>query len=95
MVHYRRSLVAGGTFFFTVAIADRRSSILVDGIASLRHAFRMARKERPFTIDAIVILRDHLHAIMTLPEDDANFSRRWRSIKGLFTRQVIARGLPI
>ena len=95
MVRYRRSRVAGGTFFFTVTIADRRSSLLIDHVASLRHAFRVARKERPFTIDAIVILRDHLHAIMTLPEDDADFPGRWRRIKGLFTRQVIAGGLPI
>ncbi len=95
MVHYRRSLVPGGTFFLRVTVADRRSSILVDHVASLRHAFRAARKERPFTIDAIVILPDHLHAIMTLPEDNADFSGRWRRIKGLFTRQVIARGLPI
>ena len=62
MVHYRRSLVPGGTFFFAVTVADRRSSILVDHVASLRHAFRAARKERLFTIDAIVILPDHLHA---------------------------------
>jgi putative transposase len=59
MVHSGRSLVPGGTFFFTVTIADRRSSILADNVTSLRHAFRVARKERPFAIDAIVILPDH------------------------------------
>src|SRR6266699_3836314 len=71
MVHYRRALVPGGTFFFTVTIADRRSSILVQNIASLRHAFRVTRKERPFVIDAIVILPDHLHAI----RDETDLSR--------------------
>jgi putative transposase len=95
MVHYRRSLVPGGTFFFTVTIADRRSFILIENIRSLRHAFRMTRKERPFAIVAIVILPDHLHAIMTLPQDDADFSGRWRRIKSLFTRQIIGRGLTI
>lgn len=46
--------------------------------------------ERPFAIDAIVILPEHLHTIMTLPDSDADFSGRWRRIKSLFTRQVAA-----
>jgi putative transposase len=95
MVRYRRNFISGGTFFFTVTLADRRSSVLVDQIASLRAAFRLTRRERPFTIDAIVVLPDHLHAIMTLPPDDADFSARWRRIKALFTRDVAQRGLPV
>jgi putative transposase len=94
MVHYRRNFVCGGTFFFTVTLTDRRSSALIDHIASLRLAFRMTRSERPFAIDAIVVLPDHLHTIMTLPSHDADFSGRWRRIKSLFARQV-ARGSPI
>jgi putative transposase len=88
MVRYRRNFISGGTFFFTVTLADRRSSVLVDRIASLRAAFRVARRERPFAIDAVVVLPDHLHAIMTMPPDDADFSGRWRRIKALFTRDV-------
>jgi len=67
MVRYRRNYVPGGTYFFTVALADRRSCLLVEHIGPLRAAFRAARQERPFTIDAVVILPEHLHAIMTLP----------------------------
>jgi putative transposase len=92
MVAYRRNFVPGGTFFFTVVLADRRSSLLVDYVDSLRTAFRVTRKERPFSIDSIVVLPDHLHAILTLPSDDSDFSGRWRSIKSLFTRQAVARG---
>jgi len=88
MVRYRRNYVPGGTYFFTVALADRRSCLLVEHIGPLRAAFRAARQERPFTIDAVVILPEHLHAIMTLPEGDADFSGRWRRIKGLFSRAV-------
>lgn len=95
MVRYRRNFVPGGTFFFTVALADRRSSALVDHVDKLRVAFRVVRTERPFTIDAIVILPDHLHAIMTLPDADADFSGRWRRIKSLFTRRLIASGASI
>jgi putative transposase len=95
MVAYRRNFVPGGTYFFTVVLEDRRSSVLIDKIDALRLAFRAARRERPFKIDGIVILPDHLHAVMTLPEGDADFSGRWRRIKGLFSRRVVAEGLPI
>ena len=32
MVQYRRNFVAGGTYFFTVTLADRRSSALVEHV---------------------------------------------------------------
>jgi putative transposase len=89
MVRYRRNFVPGGTFFFTVTLADRRSSALVEHIAALRAAFRATRRERPFAIDAIVVLPDHLHTIMTLPQDDSDFSGRWRRIKSLFTHELV------
>src|ERR1700687_974531 len=95
MVGYRRNFVPGGTYFFTVTLADRRSSALVDHIAALRAAFRAGRRERPFTIDAIVILPDHLHSIFTLPPGDADFSGRWRRIKGHLSNQVIAAGATV
>jgi putative transposase len=95
MVRYRRNLIAGGTFFFTVTLADRRSSVLVEHIALLRAAFRQTRRERPFAIQAIVVLPDHLHAIITLPSEDSGFSGRWRRIKGLFTRKAARSSLSI
>jgi putative transposase len=95
MVRYRRNFLPGGTFFFTVAVEDRRSSVLIDHVASLRAAFRTTRDKKPFVIDAIVILPDHLHTIMTLPDGDSDFPDRWRQIKSNFTRSVAATGLPI
>ena len=94
MVRYRRNFVPGGTFFFTATLADRRSRALVKYFSSLRRAFRTVRRERPFSIDAVVVLPDHLHIIMTLPPDDADFSGRWKRFKGLFTRLAVAQGLP-
>ncbi len=58
----------------------------------LRTAFRTVLEQRPFAIDAIVILPDHLHAIFTLPQGDADFALRWRRIKTVFTRAMIAGG---
>jgi len=89
MVNYRRNFVPGGMFFFTVTLADRRSSVLVDHVDLLRNALRVARQERPFVIDAIVILPEHLHAILTLPPNDFDFSGRWRRIKGYFSSALI------
>jgi putative transposase len=95
MVRYRRNRVPGGTYFFTVTLDDRRSTVLVDHIGALRTAFRTTRASAPFTGDAIVVLPEHLHAILTLPENDADYSNRWRRIKGHFTSAVLAAGTPL
>jgi len=91
MVLYRRNRVSGATYFFTVTLADRRSRTLIDHIDELRRALRSIVAEQPFRIDAMVILPEHLHALWTLPADDADYSGRWRRLKSLFTRAVIAR----
>jgi putative transposase len=93
MVRYRRNFLPGGSYFFTVTLADRRSRALVDHIGALRASFRATRHERPFAIEAVVILPDHLHAIPTLPEGDADFPGRWRRIKGHFSSGLIAAGV--
>ena len=76
MPNYRRARAAGASYFFTVALADRSSSLLTERIADLRAAFTEVRAELPFRCDAAVILPDHLHTIWTLPERDADFPDR-------------------
>jgi len=95
MVHYRRNRVPGGTYFFTATLADRHSRILIEHIDDLRAAFRAVRRERPFQIDAVVILPDHLHTVWTLPENDLDYPARWRAIKSQFTHRVRKRGVPL
>ena len=95
MVRYRRNLVPGGTFFFTVAMEDRGSDVLVRRIDDSRDAFRHVRSARPFDIDAIVILPEHLHALITLPEGDSDFPTRLRLIKTRFTKSVGEAGSAI
>ena len=68
MTGYRRNFIAGGCFFFTVNLAERRLQLLTEHIDELRNAFRKVRQRHPFTIDAMVVLPDHLHAVWTLPE---------------------------
>jgi putative transposase len=88
MTAYRRNFIPGGSFFFTVNLADRRLSLLTKHVEALRMAFREIRRHHPFTIDAIVVLPDHLHTIWTLPDSDADFATRWRLIKSTFSRSI-------
>lgn len=88
MVLYRRDYTAGGTYFFTVTQRDRSSRLLLHRIDDLRAAICMVRGRHAFTIDAMVVLPDHLHAIWTLPENDAEYSMRWRLIKRHFTDAI-------
>jgi REP-associated tyrosine transposase len=85
---YRRSIVAGGTFFFTVTLADRSSRLLVSHINRLRDSVRSVQRAHPFRIVAMVVLPDHVHAIWILPAGDGNYPLRWALIKAGFSRQL-------
>ena len=85
MPDYRRHRVPGGTYFFTVNLRDRSTSLLVDHIDLLRACVRRARQLAPFHIDAWVVLPDHMHALWTLPPDDTAYPRRWHTIKRAFS----------
>lgn len=90
MSRYRRSLVGGGTFFFTVTLADRRSTLLIEQIERLRAVYARVQRKHPFETVAICVLPDHLHAVWALPTDDADFSLRWSLIKAGFSRGLAA-----
>ena len=77
MTNYRRNFLPGGSYFFTVNLLDRRSRLLTEQIELLRKAFRYAKERHPFSVEASVILPDHLHAVWTLPEGDADYALRW------------------
>ena len=88
MPDYRRNRVPGGTYFFTVNLLERKSALLVEYIDCLREAVRMVRLHQPFHIDAWVVLPDHLHCVLTLPEGDADYSSRWKAIKIAFSKSI-------
>jgi len=81
--------VRGGTYFFTVNLAERHLRLLSDHVDILRSAVKAVKQRHPFHIDAFVVLPDHLHAIWTLPEHDADFATRWMLIKAGFSRYII------
>ena len=88
MPNYRRANAKGGTYFFTV-VTYRRQKFLCNQTVrnALRDAIRNTQTTHPFTIDAWVLLPDHLHCIWTLPPNDANFGLRWAMIKRFVTKQ--------
>ena len=88
MTGYRRNFIAGGSFFFTVNLAERRLQLLTEHVDELRNAFRKVRQRHPFTIDAMIVLPDHLHAVWTLPDGDAYFATRSQLIKSAFSHSL-------
>jgi len=89
MTEYRRAHVPGSSWFFTVNLAQRKGNrLLVERIDVLREAFETVLARHPFHMDAVVVLPDHLHCILTLPPGDADFSTRWNLIKGGFSRAL-------
>lgn len=88
MSDYLRPRAPGASVFFTVALAGRGSDLLVREVGRLRAAVAVTRAERPFGIDAWVVMPDHVHAVWTLPEGDADYSVRWGAIKARFTMSL-------
>lgn len=93
-MRYRRANAAGGTYFFTVNLADRSRRLLIERIDDLRASVRLVKQRHPFSIVAWVVMPDHLHAIWTLPVGDNDFSMRWALIKAGFSRRIES-GEPI
>ena len=88
IMEYRRAKIAGGTYFFTLVTYNRNQIFNnPENVELLRQSFRYVMEKHPLTIEAAVILPDHLHCIWTLPDDDYDFSTRWRLIKSYFSRK--------
>jgi putative transposase len=92
MSSYRRVSAPGGLFFFTV-VTHARAPIFTtdDRVERLREAFRQVRATRPFTLEAMVVLPDHLHCLWRLPVGDGDYPGRWREIKKAASRTIAPR----
>ena len=87
MATFRRSVVPGATYFFTVN-TKQRIKVLTNApfYLALKNALRRVNAQHSFTIDAFVLLPDHLHCIWTLPPSDARYALRWNLIKRLVSQ---------
>ena len=93
MSNYIRAKFGGGVYFFTLVTFNRRP-FLTSPLArkTLRFAWKDVQSRYPFEVDAICLLPDHLHCIWRLPENDADFSNRWMSIKAIFSKRYLSSG---
>jgi putative transposase len=86
---YRRLWHPGGTYFFTINLQQRKNNdLLVRHIGLLRQSVASVRNHYPFKIHGWVVLPDHMHCIIELPEGDSNFAIRWQLIKLMFSKGI-------
>ncbi len=81
-MNYRRIFADGYSYFITM-VTQEREPLLIDNIALLRNAFKRSKQRYDYKIDAIVILPDHLHMIIT-PENAKEYPRIISHIKRSF-----------
>jgi len=55
----------------------------------LRQVWKEVEEKHPFKVKAICLLPEHLHCIWRLPPDDSDYPKRWRLIKGIFSRRYL------
>jgi putative transposase len=86
---FRRSIVPGATYFFTVNTYQRQK-VLTEApfYLALKQSVRAVNEKHPFPIEAFVLLPDHLHCIWTLPLNDADYALRWNIIKRGVSQQT-------
>ena len=84
MANYKRIFLDGYSYFITV-VTHQRNPILIDNIKLLREAFRYSMKKHNYHIDAIVILPDHFHMIIT-PKHSEEYPKIISAIKRYFSR---------
>ncbi|KTD61506.1 Transposase IS200 like protein [Legionella spiritensis] len=85
----------GGVYFFTLALADRQTGLLTRHIDLLYNSMKKTREKQTYNVLATVILPDHLHTIWKLPDGDANYASRWRTIKSSFTQGLLKQGYSL
>jgi putative transposase len=93
MSEYRRWMIPGETYFFTVITYRRRRIFDREENGRLfGEVLRAVRKDLPFRTIAMVVLPDHLHCVWSLPRGDADYSTRWKQIKRDFTVRFLGDG---
>ncbi len=93
MSDYKRVKLPGGLYFFTVVTFNRRKFLTSELARNiLRQVWQEVQKNHPFDVEAICLLPDHLHCIKRLPPDDCDYPKRWRLIKGMFSKRYLKAG---
>ena len=62
-MQYRRAKTQGAVYFFTVNLADRKSTLLTDQMRVLRKSVNQVKVAHPFNMLAWVVLPEHIHMV--------------------------------
>ena len=81
-MNYKRIFLEGYSYYLTL-VTHERKPILIEHIDLLRDAFRRSKKRYKYHIEAIVILPDHIHMIIT-PKIAIDYPKIVRHIKRSF-----------
>ena len=84
MAQYKRIFLAGYSYYLTI-VTHGRNPILIENIELLRESFRESKRYFKYQIDAIVVLPDHIHMIIT-PQVVEEYPRIIKSIKYHFSK---------
>ncbi|MFK5894470.1 MAG: transposase [Pseudomonadota bacterium] len=87
-MQYRRTDIKGACYFFTINLSDRKCHLLIDKVDELREVINRVKRKHPFKLDALVIMPEHFHMIITLPDNDKDYSKRIMLIKSGFSRKI-------
>jgi len=88
MANYKRIFLDGHSYYLTM-VTHGRKPILIDNIDLLRQSVRESKKYFSYTIDAIVVLPDHIHMILT-PDNVMEYPKIVKSIKYNFSKHFNA-----
>jgi putative transposase len=84
MANYRRVFLDGYSYYLTI-VTYRRNPILLENLSLLRRAFAYSKERFDYRIEAIVILPDHFHMIIT-PRDAGEYPAIVSTIKRYFSQ---------
>ena len=88
MRNYIRDKTQDGCYFLTFNLIDRKSQLLLTHIDKFRIAYARTVQQHRFHLEAMVVLPDHVHIMITLPEDSDNYAIVVASLKSQFSRQL-------
>jgi len=82
MSNYKRVFQDGYSYFITI-VTQGREPLLIDNIDQLRYSFQLSKRNYAYQIDAIIILPDHIHMIIT-PQNATDYPKIISHIKRSF-----------
>ena len=85
-MNYRRIFEDGYSYFLTL-VTHERIPLLIEHIDLLRYAVKLSKEKYDYELDAIVILPDHIHMIVT-PQTATDYPKIITHIKRSFVYGV-------